>query len=184
MGFASWLRYCSNIAHPRPTKLCVMFGRLLGWYTIYTFLGALAPNRILPAAKFTLRALSCIGSVTARHLSSGCQPNFVAWYKEWNYGTFAEAATYIWLGRWTKKRINHTTPFYKNYACWSYRKYSLYTIANISFESQCFTDIWNLPEAFLTLEWHEPIIFPHQYIFSMQSFYSIKSLYETQRLSS
>jgi len=26
------------------------------------------------------------------------QPNFVAWYKEWNYGTFAEGATYIWLG--------------------------------------------------------------------------------------
>jgi len=30
-----------------------------------------------------------IGSVTARHLSSGRQPNLVAWYKEWNYGTFA-----------------------------------------------------------------------------------------------
>jgi len=24
--------------------------------------------------------------------------NFVAWYKEWNYGTFAEGATYIRLG--------------------------------------------------------------------------------------
>jgi len=37
----------------------------------------------LPAAKFTLRpslAFSYIGSVTARHSSSGCQPNFVAWY--------------------------------------------------------------------------------------------------------
>jgi len=29
---------------------------------------------------------------------SGRQPNFAAWYKEWNYGTFAEVATYIRLG--------------------------------------------------------------------------------------
>jgi len=26
------------------------------------------------------------------------QPNFVAWYKEWNYGTFADGTTYIQLG--------------------------------------------------------------------------------------
>jgi len=30
-GFASWLRYCSNIAQRKPTKLCTMFGRLLDW---------------------------------------------------------------------------------------------------------------------------------------------------------
>jgi len=41
--FASWLHHCSNVAHRRPTKLCTIFGRLLGWYTIYTFLGAFAP---------------------------------------------------------------------------------------------------------------------------------------------
>jgi len=89
-----------------------MFGRLLGWYIIYTFLAALAPNGILPAAKFTLRpstAFSYIGSVTARHSSRGRQPNFVAWYKEWNYGTFAESATYIRLGdhqsRWALAHI-------------------------------------------------------------------------------
>jgi len=35
--FASCLRYCSDVAHRRPTELCTMFGRLLGWYTIYTF---------------------------------------------------------------------------------------------------------------------------------------------------
>ena len=67
---------------------------------VYTFSGALAPNGILPGAKFTLRpsfAFSYIVSVTARHSSSGRQPNFVAWYKEWNYGTFAEGATYIRL---------------------------------------------------------------------------------------
>jgi len=59
---------------------------------IYKFLGLLAPNGILPGAKFTLHpsvALSYIGSVTAWHSSSGRQPNFAAWYKEWSYGTFA-----------------------------------------------------------------------------------------------
>jgi len=73
-----------------------MFGRLLGWYTVYTFLGALDPDRILPGAKFTLRP--SLGSVTAWHSSSGHQPNFAASYKKWNYGTFAEGATYIQQG--------------------------------------------------------------------------------------
>jgi len=43
-------------------------------------------------------AFSYSGSVTARHSSSGRQPNFAALYKERNYGTFAEGATYIRLG--------------------------------------------------------------------------------------
>jgi len=88
-----------------------MFGRLLRWYTIYTFSGALAPDGILPCGKFTLRpslAFSYIGSVTARHSSSGRQPNFAAWYTEWNYGTFAEGATYIRLGG---HRVGHRPTF-------------------------------------------------------------------------
>jgi len=100
-GFASCLRYCGDVANRRPTKLCTMFGRLLGWYTMYTFSGVLAADGILPCTKFTLRptlAFSYIGSVTARHTSSGREPSFVAWYKEWNYVTFAEAATCIRLG--------------------------------------------------------------------------------------
>ena len=65
------------------------------------FQGALAPDRILPGAKFTLRpslAVSYIGNFTARHSSSWHQPNFGAWYKQWNYRTFAEGATYIRQG--------------------------------------------------------------------------------------
>jgi len=65
------------------------------------FWGFLSPNGILPAAEFTLRpslTFSYIGSVIVRHSSSGRQPNFVAWYKEWNYGTFTDSATYIRLG--------------------------------------------------------------------------------------
>jgi len=76
--------YCTDIAQWRSTKLYTMFGRLLGWYTIYTLLGLLPPNGILPAAKFTLcpsLAFSYVGSVTARHSSSGRQPMFAAWYK-------------------------------------------------------------------------------------------------------
>ena len=42
-GFASWLRYCSDVAQRRPTKPCTMFGRLLGWYTVYTCSGAPGP---------------------------------------------------------------------------------------------------------------------------------------------
>ena len=65
------------------------------------FWGLLTPSGILPVEKFTLRsslAFSYTGSVTAWHSSSGHQPNFMAWYKEWNNGTFAERATYIQLG--------------------------------------------------------------------------------------
>ena len=57
---------------------------------IYIF-GALAPKGI-----FTLcpsLAISYIGSVTARHCSSGHKPDFAAWYKEWNQGTSAEGNT-------------------------------------------------------------------------------------------
>jgi len=100
-GFASWLCYRSDATHPRPTKLCTMFGRLLGWQTTYTLSALLPRERILPRAKFTLRpslAFSYVGSLTIRHSISRHQPNFVAWYKEWNYGTFAEGATYIRRG--------------------------------------------------------------------------------------
>jgi len=65
----------------------MMSGHILAWYTIYIhFRGLLLPDGILPGAagaKFTLRpslALSNIGSVTARHSSSGRQSNFAAWY--------------------------------------------------------------------------------------------------------
>jgi len=38
-GFASLLRYCTDVAHRRSTELCTMFGRLLRWYTPCTFGG-------------------------------------------------------------------------------------------------------------------------------------------------
>ena len=39
MCFVSWLCYCTDVTQWRSTKLCTMFGRLLGWYIS----GALAP---------------------------------------------------------------------------------------------------------------------------------------------
>jgi len=39
-NFTSWLHYCTDVAQRRSTKLCRMFGRLLGWYTIYIFGGS------------------------------------------------------------------------------------------------------------------------------------------------
>ena len=65
-------------------------------HNIYIFRGLLPPDGILQGANFTLHpspAFSYIGSITARHSTSGRQPNFAAW----NYGTFAEGATYIRL---------------------------------------------------------------------------------------
>jgi len=80
MGIASWLRYCSDVGQRKPTKLCTMFGRLLGLYSIH-FRGLLPRDGIYPGAKLILRpslALSYIVSVTARHRSSEREPNFAA----------------------------------------------------------------------------------------------------------
>jgi len=73
--------------------------------TLYVhFWGTLPSNGILLGAIFTLRpslAFFYIGSVTARHWSSWRQPNLAAWYKEWDYGTFAfqQRAPPIFRGR-------------------------------------------------------------------------------------
>jgi len=63
--------------------------------TLYIhFRGLLPPNGILPGAKFTLcPCKSCVLLYWQRyciawHSSSGHQPNFATWYKEWNYGIF------------------------------------------------------------------------------------------------
>jgi len=59
-GFVTWLCYCSDVAHRRPTKLCTMFGRLLGWYTMYTFSGALAPWQNFVPCRIYFTSKSCI----------------------------------------------------------------------------------------------------------------------------
>jgi len=82
MAFASWLRYWSDVVQRKPTKLCTMFGRLLGCYAIYTFLGAVALWRKFATCNIHFASISLaffyIGSFTARHSRSRRQPNFAA----------------------------------------------------------------------------------------------------------
>jgi len=78
-----------------------MFGGLLRCHTIYTFLGLLTSDGILSCAKFTLRPNLAFSYIAWQRYCMALQrrgePNFVAWYKEWNFG-FAESATNIRLG--------------------------------------------------------------------------------------
>jgi len=59
-GFVSWLHYCTDVAQRRSTKPCRMFGCLLGWYTIYTFSGALAPWQNFVSCKIHFASKSCV----------------------------------------------------------------------------------------------------------------------------
>jgi len=70
----------------KSTKLCTMFGRLLGsWYTIYTFAGALAPYRNSARCKIHFCAQVLRSPVLAALLHGtgavGVIQNFAAWYK-------------------------------------------------------------------------------------------------------
>ena len=68
---------------------------------IYIFGGSYPLMEFCQVQKIALRpsfVFFYIGIVTARQSSRGRQPKFAAWYKEWNYRTFAEGATYIRLG--------------------------------------------------------------------------------------
>ena len=58
-GFASWQRYCSDVAQRQPTKLCTVFGRLLGCCTVYTFSGLLAPLWNFARCKIQFAIKSC-----------------------------------------------------------------------------------------------------------------------------
>jgi len=59
----------------------------LRWYTVYTFLGALTEFRHVQNSL----CVQVLRYSTA--LQQRGQPNFSAWYKGWNYGTFAQCAT-------------------------------------------------------------------------------------------
>jgi len=95
-GFASSLRYCSDVAHWRPTKPCTC--SVVSWAD--TSSGALGFWWNFSRCKIHFASKSCVllyWQRTAWHSSSGRQPKFAAsykLYKEWNYGTFAEGATW------------------------------------------------------------------------------------------
>ena len=95
-GFASWLRYYTDVAERRSTKLCTMFGRLSHWYAIYTLLEAFAPN-VISSVQNSL-CFQVLRSPILAALLHGTRALVWYWYKEWNYGTFADGATYIRQG--------------------------------------------------------------------------------------
>ena len=96
---------------PEANHTCTMFGRLLAGMPYMG--GLLLPDGISPRAKFTLRpTVQVLRSTWQRYCTARQQrnqPNFAAWYKEWNYGTFAEGATYIRLGG---HHVGHRPTFY------------------------------------------------------------------------
>jgi len=61
-AFASWQRYCTDVAERMSTKLCTIFGSLLRWYTIYTFSLALAPPPYQNSARHKIHfaSKSCV----------------------------------------------------------------------------------------------------------------------------
>ena len=58
-GFASWFRYCNYVARRRPTKLCTIFGRTRGWYTIF-FSGRMLPNGDFARSKIHSAPKACV----------------------------------------------------------------------------------------------------------------------------
>jgi len=88
-----------------------MFGRLLDWYTIYTFLGALAALRNFASCKIYFASKSFVLLHWQR--MDGARvvgvSQTVTLYKEWNYGTFLENATYIRFGG---HHVGHRPTFY------------------------------------------------------------------------
>jgi len=81
----------------RSTKLYMIFGHLLHWYTIYAFLGALVPMKFRRLQN-SLWVQDCVlinWQCYCTALEHWPQPKIAAWYKEWNYGTFTKTATYV-----------------------------------------------------------------------------------------
>jgi len=80
---------------------CTMFGRLLGWYTICTFLVAFAAWRNFAMCKIHFASKSCV-LVYWKHYCTALQQRASAklcgMVQGMELGTFAEGATYIRLG--------------------------------------------------------------------------------------
>jgi len=74
-AFASWLRYCSDVVHRRPTKLCTMFGWLLGWYPYIHFRGLLPPDEISPRATCKIHFAFKLTFRGGLHLYSAGRPS-------------------------------------------------------------------------------------------------------------
>ena len=83
-GFASWQRYCTNVAQLRPTKLWPS-----PWLIHYIYIfGAFCPKGNFARYKIHFAFKSCILLYWQRYcraLEQRASVKFAACYKEWNY---------------------------------------------------------------------------------------------------
>jgi len=120
-GFACWLRYCTDVTQWRSTKLCTMFGRLLGWYSA-TPCGHIHFRGSFLLTEFSLRLAFSYIAYWQRYCTAFQQPNFAAWYKEWNYGTFdprhfQHRGPPIFQGRLGGQDVGHNPTFWFILGC-------------------------------------------------------------------
>jgi len=81
VGFVTLLHRRRSPEANQTTKLYTMFGRLLYQYVVYTFSAALAPSLNFARCRIHFASKFCVllyWQRTARHSSSGRQPNFAA----------------------------------------------------------------------------------------------------------
>ena len=104
-GFASCQRYCTDVAQRKSTKLCTMFGCLLRWYIIYTFLGAITPLRNFARCKIHFASKSCVLPYLFAALLHGTRAVGVSQ----TLRRSAEGATYIRQG---SHHVGHRPTFY------------------------------------------------------------------------
>ena len=103
-GFTSCLRYCSDVAHRRPTKLSTMFYRLQGWYIF----GGSCPWQNFARYKIHFTSKSCVGLFWQCYCMAVQQRpsaklrrrtrNGITHTYTHTHGTFAEGATCIRQG--------------------------------------------------------------------------------------
>jgi len=92
-----------------------MLGLLLGWCTIYTFSGTLAPDRILPGAKFTLRsslAFSYIGSFFCTALQQRASAKLRGVVQGMELQNFRRGRHLYWAGRPSRWASAHILVFF------------------------------------------------------------------------
>jgi len=104
---SSWDSFVS-LGHPckwKPTKLCTMFGRLLGWYTIHIFGGS------CPVTEFCqVQNSLCVQALRSPALAALRHGTRVVVISQ-TLQHWADSATYIWQGAITLGTDPHSNNF-------------------------------------------------------------------------
>jgi len=95
-GFCVFVTAATSLIRGQPNfARCLASPGLLHYICIF---GGSCPMTEFSRCKIHFTSKSCVLVSCQRYctaLQQRRQPNFAAWYKEWNYRTFAEGATYI-----------------------------------------------------------------------------------------